>query len=113
MGKPDKIIYKSAMEMAAVDASDCIAIGDSLHHDIKGANAAEIASAFITGGIQATELGLTKFGEVADDDSGSHSEMLRKVSFLLSAQSMKSFYIPNTSQKFDMSNTSGEKRYST
>ncbi|KAM3337366.1 hypothetical protein P3S68_031691 [Capsicum galapagoense] len=42
MGKPDKIIYKSAMEMAAVDASDCIAIGDSLHHDIKGANTAEL-----------------------------------------------------------------------
>ncbi|KAM3339247.1 hypothetical protein P3S68_029116 [Capsicum galapagoense] len=69
MGKPDKIIYKSAMEMAAVDASDCIAVGDSLHHDIKGANAAGIASAFITGGIHATELGLGKFGEVADDDS--------------------------------------------
>ncbi|PHT28449.1 hypothetical protein CQW23_31962 [Capsicum baccatum] len=69
MGKPDKIIYKSAMEMAAVDASDCIAVGDSLHHDIKGANAAEIVSAFITGGIHATELGLTKFGEVTDDDS--------------------------------------------
>ncbi|PHU01804.1 hypothetical protein BC332_31591 [Capsicum chinense] len=69
MGKPDKIIYKSAIEMAAVNASDCIAVGDSLHHDIKGANAAEIPSAFITGGIHATELGLTKFGEVADDDS--------------------------------------------
>ncbi|PHT26769.1 hypothetical protein CQW23_33622 [Capsicum baccatum] len=40
MGKPDKIINKSAMEMAAVNASDCIAVGDSLHHDIKGANAA-------------------------------------------------------------------------
>ncbi|KAM3271172.1 hypothetical protein P3S67_029375 [Capsicum chacoense] len=58
MGKPHKIIYKSAMEMAAVDASDCITVGDSLHHDIKGANAAKIASAFITGGIRATELGL-------------------------------------------------------
>ncbi|XP_009771445.1 uncharacterized protein LOC107784578 [Nicotiana tabacum] len=69
MGKPDKIIYKSAMKMAAEDASDCIAIGDSLHHDIKGANAAGIASAFITCGIHATELGLDKFGEVADDNS--------------------------------------------
>ncbi|PHT32932.1 hypothetical protein CQW23_29269 [Capsicum baccatum] len=69
MGKPDKIIYKFAMEMASVDASDCIAVGDSLHHDIKGANAAGIASAFITDGIHATELGLNKFGEVADDNS--------------------------------------------
>ncbi|KAK2970666.1 hypothetical protein RJ640_026710, partial [Escallonia rubra] len=66
MGKPDKIIYKSAMAMAGVEASDCIAVGDSLHHDIKGANVAGIQSAFTTGGIHAEELGLCKFGEVAD-----------------------------------------------
>ncbi|KAF6164642.1 hypothetical protein GIB67_032870 [Kingdonia uniflora] len=69
MGKPDKIIYKSAMLMAGVDASDCIAVGDSLHHDIKGANMAGIESAFITGGIHATELGLSSFGEVAESSS--------------------------------------------
>ncbi|XVF84262.1 hypothetical protein PTKIN_Ptkin17bG0019100 [Pterospermum kingtungense] len=66
MGKPDKIIYESAMAMVGVDASDSIAVGDSLHHDIKGANAAGIQSAFITGGIHATELGLNTFGQVAD-----------------------------------------------
>ncbi|XP_059632984.1 uncharacterized protein LOC132275484 isoform X2 [Cornus florida] len=69
MGKPDKIIYKSAMAMVGLDASDCIAVGDSLHHDIKGANAAGIRSSFITCGIHATELGLDKFGEVADQSS--------------------------------------------
>ncbi|KAJ9541846.1 hypothetical protein OSB04_028352 [Centaurea solstitialis] len=66
MGKPHQIIYKSAMAMAGVDASNSIAVGDSLHHDIKGANASGIESAFITCGIHATELGLTAFGEVAD-----------------------------------------------
>ncbi|XP_031272816.1 uncharacterized protein LOC116131294 [Pistacia vera] len=66
MGKPDKIIYKSAMNMVGVDASDSIAVGDSLHHDIKGANAAGIQSVFTTGGIHANELGLNGFGEVAD-----------------------------------------------
>lgn len=66
MGKPDKIIYESAMAMVGVDASDSIAVGDSIHHDIKGANAAGIQSAFITGGIHATELGLHSFGQVAD-----------------------------------------------
>lgn len=66
MGKPDKIIYKSAMDMAGIDASNSIAVGDSLHHDIKGANIAGIQSAFLTGGIHATELGLGSFGEVAD-----------------------------------------------
>lgn len=65
MGKPDKIIYKSAMELAGVDAFDSIAVGDSLHHDIKGANAVGIRSAFITGGIHATELGVNSFGEEA------------------------------------------------
>ncbi|OAY50392.1 hypothetical protein MANES_05G132000v8 [Manihot esculenta] len=69
MGKPDKIIYKSAMAMVGVDALDCIAVGDSLHHDIKGANAAGIHSAFITGGIHATELGIGSFGEAADMSS--------------------------------------------
>ncbi|KAJ0034440.1 hypothetical protein Pint_26203 [Pistacia integerrima] len=66
MGKPDKIIYISAMNMVGVDASDSIAVGDSLHHDIKGANAAGIQSVFTTGGIHANELGLNSFGEVAD-----------------------------------------------
>ncbi|KAF5728771.1 Haloacid dehalogenase-like hydrolase superfamily protein isoform 1 [Tripterygium wilfordii] len=66
MGKPDKVIYKSAMTMAGVDASECVAVGDSFHHDIKGANVAGIQSVLITGGIHATELGLTAFGEAAD-----------------------------------------------
>ncbi|XP_071709407.1 uncharacterized protein [Rutidosis leptorrhynchoides] len=66
MGKPNKIIYESAMAMAGVDASDAIAVGDSLHHDIKGANASGIDSVFITCGIHASELGLTRFGQVAD-----------------------------------------------
>ncbi|KAK7319801.1 hypothetical protein RJT34_04527 [Clitoria ternatea] len=66
MGKPDEIIYKSAVAMAGTDVSDCVAVGDSLHHDIKGANAAGIESVFITGGIHADELGLNGFGEVAN-----------------------------------------------
>ncbi|KAL0918894.1 hypothetical protein M5K25_010941 [Dendrobium thyrsiflorum] len=57
-GKPDKVIYKSALTMAGLDSHDCVAVGDSLHHDIKGANNAGIESVFITGGIHAAELGL-------------------------------------------------------
>lgn len=64
-----QIIYESAIAMAGVDASDSIAVGDSLHHDIKGANAAGIQSVFITGGIHATELGLGSFGDVANPSS--------------------------------------------
>lgn len=57
------------MAMANADAGDCIAVGDSLHHDIKGANRAGIASAFIAGGIHADELGLSSFGEASSSDS--------------------------------------------
>ncbi|KAL9237528.1 hypothetical protein vseg_012064 [Gypsophila vaccaria] len=67
MGKPGKVMYESAMAMAGVDASECIAVGDSLHHDIKGANAAGTQSIFITGGIHASELGLASFDEVAEE----------------------------------------------
>ncbi|XP_076916412.1 uncharacterized protein LOC143576116 [Bidens hawaiensis] len=66
MGKPYPIIYKFAIAMAGVDASDSIAVGDSLHHDIKGANASGIESAFITCGIHLSELGLKEFGEPAN-----------------------------------------------
>ncbi|KAL6549580.1 hypothetical protein OROHE_008311 [Orobanche hederae] len=67
MGKPHEVIYESAMAMAGVEAADCIAVGDSLHHDIKGANIAGISSALTTGGIHVDELRLTKFGEAADE----------------------------------------------
>jgi len=64
-----QVIYTSAMSLAGVDAHECIMVGDSLHHDIKGANAPGIASAFITGGIHADELGLGGFGETAGEDA--------------------------------------------
>lgn len=57
------------MALAGVDPVDSIAVGDSLHHDIKGANAAIIQSVFITAGIHATELGLSSFGDIADISS--------------------------------------------
>lgn len=55
--------------MAGTDAPDCIAVGDSLHHDIKGANKAGISLAFITCGIHADELGLAEIGETAASPS--------------------------------------------
>jgi hypothetical protein len=64
-----QVIYASAMSVAGVEAHECITVGDSLHHDIKGANGVGMASAFITGGIHADELGLGKFGETAGDDA--------------------------------------------
>lgn len=70
MGKPHKMIYESAMAIAGVEnPEEAIAVGDSLHHDIKGANVAGIESVFITGGIHGSELGLTSFDETASLDS--------------------------------------------
>ncbi|EPS61014.1 hypothetical protein M569_13787, partial [Genlisea aurea] len=63
-----QVMYKSAMAMAGVDDVDeCIAVGDSLHHDIKGANVAGVRSVFISNGIHAAELGISEFGEAASD----------------------------------------------
>lgn len=36
MGKPDPIIYKSAMELIGLSENEIVAIGDSLEHDING-----------------------------------------------------------------------------
>ncbi|XP_044499352.1 uncharacterized protein LOC123220831 [Mangifera indica] len=66
MDNLDKIIHKSVMKMVGVATSDSIVVGDSLHHDIKGAHAAGIQSVFTIGGIHANELGLSSFGGVAD-----------------------------------------------
>ncbi|XP_020597400.1 uncharacterized protein LOC110037162 [Phalaenopsis equestris] len=69
MGKPDKVIYKSALAMVSLDPHDCVAVGDSLLHDIKGANNAGIESVLITGGIHAAELGLDGLTESSDTEA--------------------------------------------
>jgi len=43
-------------------------VGDSLEHDVAGANAAGIDSIFVLGGIHAKELGLVPTGSSRDDD---------------------------------------------
>lgn len=67
MGKPDQVIYKAAKEMAGVDAAECIAVGDSLHHDILGANNSGMQSVFVAGGIHASEVGINQFEMVPDE----------------------------------------------
>lgn len=63
------MIYSAAMSMVGAEVFDCIAVGDSLHHDIKGAQASGIASAFVTGGIHADELGIANLEETAGYDA--------------------------------------------
>jgi HAD superfamily hydrolase (TIGR01459 family) len=62
-GKPDPAIY--AVALAMLGCARVCAIGDALHTDVKGANAAGIDSVLVTGGIHAEELGIA-WGETPD-----------------------------------------------
>ncbi|TNE39858.1 MAG: TIGR01459 family HAD-type hydrolase [Alphaproteobacteria bacterium] len=58
-GKPLAETYRRAMAILGLnDASDILAIGDSIRTDIKGANEAGIDSVLVGGGIHAEEWGL-------------------------------------------------------
>lgn len=54
-GKPQSDIYKMCNELIG-GWDNAIAVGDSLEHDIAGANIASISSLFITSGIHSTEI---------------------------------------------------------
>jgi HAD superfamily hydrolase (TIGR01459 family) len=57
VGKPHAPVYAACLgALHGLDRGRIVAIGDSLQHDIKGANDAGIASAFVTQGIHAAEL---------------------------------------------------------
>ncbi|EFJ22775.1 hypothetical protein SELMODRAFT_104227 [Selaginella moellendorffii] len=69
MGKPDPVIYRAAQTIANVAPSCCIAVGDSLAHDIKGAQAAGIQSVFVAAGIHAGELQIENIGDKPSPDA--------------------------------------------
>lgn len=56
-GKPQPRIYRTCLAKLGLDRSRVVAIGDSLEHDIAGAEAAGIDSVFIGGGIHRGEIG--------------------------------------------------------
>ncbi|KAL7498227.1 hypothetical protein ACHAWT_007243 [Skeletonema menzelii] len=73
-GKPNPRHFHSCLENLGMEFDvnskiDGVAhVGDSLHHDVVGANAAGIDSIFVLGGIHAKELGLSATG--CDEHSG-------------------------------------------
>jgi len=67
-GKPGREIYDVCLAHA-LETERVLAIGDSLHHDIAGANAAKIESVLVTGGIHAADLG------IAPDDAPDSGEL--------------------------------------
>lgn len=56
LGKPDPIIYRTALEKLDLPPDQVLAVGDSVEHDIKGATAAGVDSVLIAGGIHADDL---------------------------------------------------------
>jgi HAD superfamily hydrolase (TIGR01459 family) len=56
-GKPQPRIYRTCLAKLGLDRSRVVAIGDSLEHDIAGAQGAGIDSVFIAGGIHRGEIG--------------------------------------------------------
>ena len=65
-GKPDKEIYESCFRcLGIVNHSRILAVGDSLHTDIAGAENAGIDSLLVTDGLHGEEIGLTR-GETPD-----------------------------------------------
>jgi HAD superfamily hydrolase (TIGR01459 family) len=64
-GKPYPSVYESCLEQLGVsNRSRVLGVGDSLRHDVAGANGSGIVSAFVAGGIHGPELGLNGDGEL-------------------------------------------------
>lgn len=60
----------TATATATVDPSSVVAVGDSLPHDILGAQRAGISSVFVAGGVHFEELGVRQgAGDVPGDDA--------------------------------------------
>jgi HAD superfamily hydrolase (TIGR01459 family) len=67
-GKPYRGIYDSCFKLLDdPDPARTLAVGDTLHTDIAGANQVGIDSAFVPGGIHASDLGV-RMGALPDTD---------------------------------------------
>ena len=68
-GKPHAPAFEAALRLLGdnVEPSRVLHVGDSLQHDVAGANAAGIHSLFVAGGIHADELGIMDAGACADE----------------------------------------------
>ncbi len=66
-GKPYKEHFHACLQKLGLESSRVAHIGDSLHHDIAGANQSCIPSIFITGGIHSDSFN-NPIGELPKDD---------------------------------------------
>jgi hypothetical protein len=75
MGKPAPAIYEVALGMLGLPADQVIAVGDSLEHDIGGAQAAGVDAMFVLGGIHREDVQLEQSDSASDgsEDGASSS----------------------------------------
>jgi HAD superfamily hydrolase (TIGR01450 family) len=67
-GKPHKAHFEACIRQLGLPRDKVAHVGDSLHHDVAGANASNIDSVFVTGGVHREDLG-TDLGSVPDRTS--------------------------------------------
>jgi len=56
-GKPDVAHFEACLQDVGLERGKVAHVGDSLHHDVAGANACGVDSIFVTGGVHSKELG--------------------------------------------------------
>jgi len=56
-GKPNVPHFEACIRKLNLPKDKVVHVGDSLHHDVAGANAAGVASVFVAGGVHRQELG--------------------------------------------------------
>jgi beta-phosphoglucomutase-like phosphatase (HAD superfamily) len=89
MGKPAAVIYEGALELLGLPAAEVVAVGDSLEHDIGGAQAAGVDSVFVLGGIHRGDVHLSAAdngGGDGSDDAASSGSMTAAGSYTFCRQ---------------------------
>eukprot|EP00968_Pinguiococcus_pyrenoidosus_P015691 scaffold1461_cov253-Pinguiococcus_pyrenoidosus.AAC.25 len=80
IGKPHPLVYEQALRILAedgIEARRVVGVGDSLLHDIRGAQQAKIDSIFVASGIHASEIGIEE-GQLPDDWQASMERLLQR-----------------------------------
>jgi ribonucleotide monophosphatase NagD (HAD superfamily) len=67
-GKPHVSHFEACLRDLGLPRHKVVHVGDSLHHDVKGANECGIDSVFVAGGVHRTELG-SELNDVPSEDA--------------------------------------------
>jgi len=68
-GKPHKEHFEACVRELNLSKDKVVHVGDSLHHDIQGANDSGIASIFVAGGVHREELGGGEPGTMPSEEA--------------------------------------------